>query len=126
MNLEKFAKGRLKSTIYAIKGFFILLRTEDAIILHSLVTIVLTAMGFYFEISATEWIAQLLALALVFVSEGLNTAIEKVCDFIHPQFHSHIGTIKDISAGAVTFAAVFGAIVGAIIYFPKFFEKFCL
>lgn len=125
MNLQKFTRGRLKSTIYALRGFFILIRTEDAIIFHSIITILLTAAGFYFEISANEWIAQLLALALVFVSEGLNTAIEKICDFIHPHFHPTIGKIKDISAGAVTFAALFGAIVGAIIYFPKFFEKFC-
>jgi diacylglycerol kinase len=32
--------------------------------------------------------------------EGLNTAIEKMADFIHPD-HQRIGFIKDIAAGAV-------------------------
>jgi diacylglycerol kinase (ATP) len=52
--------------------------------------------------------------------EGLNTAVEKVADFIHPDYHERIGFIKDISAGAVLFAAVTAIIIGLIIYTPKF------
>ncbi|MEZ4792441.1 MAG: diacylglycerol kinase [Gelidibacter sp.] len=32
---------------------------------------------------------------------GLNTAIEYIADFIHPELHKSIGRIKDIAAGAV-------------------------
>jgi diacylglycerol kinase (ATP) len=52
--------------------------------------------------------------------EGLNTAVEKVADFIHPEFHERIGFIKDIAAGAVFFAALTAIVIGAIIYVPKF------
>ena len=58
---------------------------------------------------------------LVVAVEGLNTAIEKIADFIHPDYHKKIGVIKDVSAGAVTFAAVIAAIIGGIIYIPKLF-----
>ena len=50
--------------------------------------------------------------------EGLNTAVEKIADFIHPEFHSRIGFIKDIAAGAVFFAALTAIIIGLMIYVP--------
>ena len=61
-----------------------------------------------------------LAIAIVLIAESLNTAIEKLADFIHPEHHKQIGRIKDISAGAAFFAAIFAVIIGFIIYIPKF------
>jgi len=52
--------------------------------------------------------------------EGINTAVEKIADFIHPDFHHRIGFIKDIAAGAVFFAALTAIAIGLIIYVPKF------
>ena len=63
---------------------------------------------------------QVFAIGLVMSVEGLNTAVEKVADFIHPEFHERIGFIKDIAAGAVFFAALTAIVIGAIIYVPKF------
>ena len=51
--------------------------------------------------------------------EGLNTAIEEIADFIHPEHHSKIGLIKDLAAGAVFIFAVAAVIIGCIIYLPK-------
>jgi diacylglycerol kinase (ATP) len=58
--------------------------------------IVVTIAGFYFDISKTDWLFQILAIGLVLSVEGLNTA-EKMADFIHPDFHERIGFIKDIA-----------------------------
>jgi diacylglycerol kinase (ATP) len=52
--------------------------------------------------------------------EGLNTAVEKIADFIHPNYHERIGFIKDIAAGAVFFAALTAIAIGLIIYIPIF------
>lgn len=82
-----------------------------------------TAAGFYFEISATEWMIQTLAIALVMSIEGANTAIEEIANFIHPEYHIKIGKIKDLAAGAVFIASVFAVIVGLVIYLPKVFLK---
>ena len=49
---------------------------------------------------------QFLAIGMVLVAEAANTAIEEVADFIHPDYHKKIGLIKDIAAGAPTFAAI--------------------
>ena len=76
----------------------------------------------YVHISREEWMLQILAFGLVLGIEGLNTAVEKIADFIHPEFHDRIGFIKDIAAGAVLFAASSALTVGALIYVPKLFN----
>jgi diacylglycerol kinase (ATP) len=53
--------------------------------------------------------------------EGLNTALEQMADFVHPDQHQQIGRIKDMAAGAVFIAAVTAVIVGLFIYIPKIF-----
>jgi len=94
--------------------------TEHSIMVQIAIAIVMTLIGWWLDISATEWILQILAIGLVLVAESLNTAIEKICDFIHPDYDTRIGFIKDISAGASTFAAIAAIIIGLIIYLPKF------
>ena len=79
---DGFVKGRLRSIKFALKGMWLLLSTEDSIKTQSFIAILVTFMGFYFSISTTEWMIQLLIIGLVLVAEALNTAIEKVADFI--------------------------------------------
>jgi diacylglycerol kinase (ATP) len=87
---------------------------------QSTLAVLVTIAGFYFNISHEEWLFQTLAIGLVLSIEGLNTAVEKVADFIHPEFHKKIGFIKDIAAGAVFFAAMTAIAIGLMIYLPKF------
>jgi len=115
-----FVIGRIKSLKFAIKGFWLLMTTEHSIMVQMAIGVLMSLVGWWLDISATEWILQVLAIGLVLVAESLNTAVEKICDFIHPDYNERIGFIKDISAGAVTFAAITAIIIGLIIYLPKF------
>ncbi len=114
-----FVKGRIKSFKYALKGMWLLITTEHSIMVQMAIGLIVMVFGWWYRISATEWILQILAIGIVLVAESLNTAIEKICDFIHPDHHKRIGFIKDISAGAVSFAAISAIIIGLIIYLPK-------
>ena len=115
-----FVKGRLKSVTYAFKGALKLITTEHSVMVQFSLGILMTIAGFYFDISHEEWLFQIFAIGLVLSVEGLNTAVEKVADFIHPSYHEKIGFIKDIAAGAVFFAAMTAIAIGLIIYIPKF------
>ncbi|WMI70198.1 diacylglycerol kinase family protein [Mangrovimonas sp. YM274] len=118
---ESFAKNRIKSIGFAYKGALYLIKTEASIKVQLSIAIAVTIAGFYFEITNTEWLFQIVFIGLVMTAEGINTAIEYIADFIHPEYHKTIGHIKDISAGAVFMAAI-AAIIGAmVIYFPKLF-----
>ena len=123
MQFEKdnsFFTGRLKSIGFALKGAYKLITTEHSIMVQFSISILLVIAGFYFHISREEWMMQTLAFGLVLGIESLNTAVEKIADFIHPEFHDRIGFIKDIAAGAVMFAATAAIVIGLLIYVPKF------
>ncbi|HOD09649.1 MAG TPA: diacylglycerol kinase family protein [Flavobacterium sp.] len=123
MEFEKdnsFFSGRLKSIGFAFKGAFKLITTEHSVMVQFTIAMLLVIAGFIFEISRIEWMMQILAFGLVLGIESLNTAVEKIADFIHPEFHKRIGFIKDIAAGAVLFAAFAAIAIGLLIYVPKF------
>ncbi len=117
----KFITGRIKAVFYSIKGAFLLLKTEHSIQAQSLIALMFIIAGFYFEISQIEWLFQVLAICLVLSAESLNTAIEKLADFIHPDHNKKIGFIKDIAAGAVFFASIFALLTIYMIYSEKLF-----
>jgi diacylglycerol kinase (ATP) len=112
--------GRLKSVKFAFQGAVKLITTEHSIMVQFSIGIIMTIAGFYFHITTTEWLFQTMAIGLIMSVEGLNTAVEKIADFIHPTYHERIGFIKDIAAGAVFFAALTAIAIGFIIYIPKF------
>ena len=115
-----FVSGRMKSMTYAVQGAKKLITTEHSIMVQFSLGILMTIAGFYIGITKAEWIFQTFAIGLVMSVEGLNTAVEKIADFIHPNYHEKIGFIKDIAAGAVFFAAITAIAVGLIIYIPYF------
>jgi len=117
---DNFFKGRIRSLTFAIRGAWLLITTEHSIMVQFGIAIIMTVVGFIMELSSIEWMFQLLAIGLVLVAESLNTGLEKLSDFVHPDYNDRIGFIKDISAGAATFAAIIAVIIGLIIYLPKF------
>ena len=120
---DGFLIGRLKSIRYAFKGAYLLVKTEHSVITQISIALIFVGIGLYFELTRFEWMFQFLAFGLLLSIEGLNTAVEKLCDFLHPSYHSKIGFIKDIAAGAVTFAAIATMIILLLIYSPYLYEK---
>ena len=116
-----FIKGRTKAIYFSLKGAFLLIKNENAIQAQLFFSICSIIAGFYFDISKTEWLFQILSICLVLSTESLNTAVEKVADFIHPDYNKKIGIIKDVSAGAVFFSAIYAIFSVILIYYPKIF-----
>lgn len=77
--------------------------------------------GFWLRISAAEWLAVVLCIGAVITAEMLNSAIEKLCDMVHAEYHPVIKVIKDVAAGAVLFASIISVVVAFIIFLPKLF-----
>lgn len=115
---ESFLGKRIRGGGYALKGAWILLKSEPSIQVQTVIAILVTIAGMYFDITKTEWMFQIFAIGLVLSTEGLNSAIEGIADFIHPDFHTKIGYIKDVAAGAVLFAALTAIIIAGYIYLP--------
>ncbi len=123
---KNIIEDRYYSLQYAFKGIFHLVKTENAIKIHVISTILFISLGFIFKLNITEWMFQFLALGLVISVEALNTTLEKMADYIQPNFDKKIGIIKDISAGAVLLSGIFGGIIICLIYIPKIIHYYSL
>lgn len=113
-----FIIKRIKGAIIAMGGMIFLLKNEDSIKVQSIVCIFFILLGYYFEINKSEWIIHILLIGFILTTEALNTVAEKICDLINPEHDERIKLIKDIAAGAVSFAVISSLIILFIIYFP--------
>ncbi len=115
-------RKRLKSFHFAFNGIKKLVREEHNARIHVVALISVIGLGIFLKISLIEWIAITIVSGLVILTELLNTAIERLADFVESDWNERIGIIKDYCAGAVLIAAVISAIVGGFIFIPKIIE----
>ena len=115
-----FNHGKLlKSFGYAFSGLKIVLVSQQNFWIHFVIACLVVAAGTLAGLTTSEWCIITLTIFLVFAMEIVNTAIEKLVDFISPGYQEQAGLVKDISAAAVL-VTVFGAvIVGIIIFLPR-------
>jgi diacylglycerol kinase len=112
-----------KSFRYALNGLITLIKTERNFRIMFVVCIIVNLRGFGLDalgehLNRYEWAILWVAMGLVFVSEGLNTALETTIDVLHPGIHPMIGRAKDMAAGATLSASIVAIIVGLYIFSP--------
>jgi diacylglycerol kinase len=118
---ERFSmKARIKSFSYAIQGIKTFFQTQHNAWVHILATSIVIIVGYVVKLSTTEWCWIIVAIALVFITEMLNTAIEFLTDLVSPEYHHMAKRTKDVAAGAVLVAAIIAVILGLMIFLPKF------
>ena len=108
----------LASTRYAFRGLRFLLEERNARMLLA-GTVAAVAAGVYFELEPLEWCAVVFAIALLWVAEGLNSALERLTDLVSPGYHPLAGKAKDIAAGAVMIALAAAISIGVLIFGPR-------
>lgn len=113
-----FFKSRFSSFKYAFNGLKIIFTTETNAIIHLVIGFLVLLLSLYFQINTLEWIAIIFSIGFVVVTEIINTAIEKLCNFIHPNKNENIKIIKDISAAAVLISVVFAILIGFLVLVP--------
>lgn len=112
-------KKLLRSFGYAFKGLAYAAKTQLNFRIHLFATVLAVAIGFWLHISTHDWEWIILSITLVLVAELFNTAIETLTDLVSPEYNELAGRVKDVSAGAVTVAAIFALITGIIVFLPK-------
>lgn len=105
-----------KSFLNAFRGVFAMIKTERNFQIEFLAFLINLFLIFYLKLSNLDAAIILLASVGVLSAEIFNTAIEKICDIIQPNFDKRIGFIKDISAGAVVLMAAVSVVIGLLIY----------
>ncbi len=124
--MTKFKSQGFNNTFKnARKGFNLAVRSEINIRIHVAAATLVLFLALFLKFSAIEFCILLFAIALVIVSEMLNTAIEFALDSIyHNRYSKMVGMAKDISAGAVMFSTIVSVIIGIILFGQKLLEIF--
>lgn len=104
----------------AIEGIIEVIRKEKHMKVHFAVTVAVLVATLFLNISKVELALLGGAIALVWITEIINTAIEAVVDMHTKEYHELAKLAKDAGAGAVFVSVVNAIIVGYIIFYDKF------
>jgi len=116
---EGFLKSRARSFKYAFPGWWYVIRTQRNAWIHMVVSIAVILMSFLLRISASDWALILLAIAMVWIAEFLNTALEAVVDLASNHAQHELARVgKDVGAAAVLIAAILSATIGLLVLGP--------
>ena len=114
-NVEQALKNATNGIMLAAKG-------EKSIHREFGITIVILILAAIFKISKIELILVIFAIALVIVTEMINTAIELCIDIYTDKFNMYAKKAKDIAAGAVVISIVFAGFIGTFVFYDKVME----
>lgn len=121
---KNFFRSRYHSFGYAFNGFKILFTEEINARIHIVGAVIATALGFWLDISETEWLVLVVVMGLVFAFEIMNTAIENLADYVSPSIEKTIKKVKDLGAAGVLASVFMAIIAGMIIFIPKIIALF--
>lgn len=109
---------------FAISGIISTIKSETNFKIHILAALLAIVMSMFFQVTANEWLWIALSIALVMLTELINTSIESLANMVSPEYHPLIKKTKDAAAGAVLIAAIFACICGMVIFIPYLIEAF--
>jgi diacylglycerol kinase (ATP) len=119
----KFFRSRLTSFKNALIGWWHVIKTQQNAWFHALATIVIILMAFWLRLNINDWAILIITIAMVWMAEFLNTALEIVVDLASPNLHPLARVGKDVGAASVLIAAASAVIIGVLILGPPLLEK---
>lgn len=111
----------LRSFQHAFSGWYHFIRNDRNGRIHFSIILIVLAAGWYYQVSAAEWVALLLCCSIVPSLEMFNHALEELCNRVQPDIDPRIRIVKDVAAAAVLWAAIISVIIGSIIFIPRIF-----
>lgn len=121
--MRAFLKSRAKSFRYAFAGWWFVIRTQRNAWIHAVVSVAVVLVSFWLQIVPRDWAVIVMAIALVWTAEFLNTALEAVVDLASPQQHHLARVGKDVGAAAVLIAAFSAALIGFLVLGPPLWNR---
>jgi diacylglycerol kinase (ATP) len=117
------APSILESFNFAFEGIIHVLRTQRNMRVHFAVAIIVLVAAVWVGVSKLELIALLLAIAFVFITEMINSALEQAIDVATTSFDPLAKLAKDIAAGAVLIATVNAVAIGYLVFSGEVAER---
>lgn len=101
---------------HAIRGLKTVFNTERNFRIHTIIAILVIALGVYRDLSKNSWLALFLVIAIIMSLEIFNSAVERLVDMLAPKTHNFAKEVKDLLAAMVLLASLFAVVIGLIIF----------
>jgi diacylglycerol kinase (ATP) len=121
--MRSFLSSRARSFGYAFSGWWFVIHTQKNAWIHAIISILVIGTSIWLRINPQEWAIIIIAIAMVWTAEFLNTALEAVVDLASPQAHPMAKVGKDVGAAAVLIAAASAALIGVLILGPPLYTR---
>ncbi|MFG1733818.1 diacylglycerol kinase family protein [Paenibacillus sp. 843] len=106
----------------AMRGILTAVQTERNMKIHIAAALIVFIAAALLQLDRVSWLFLVLAIALVFIAELVNTAVEAIIDLISPEEHVLARVAKDTAAGAALVAAVFAVVIGILVFYEPVWE----
>jgi diacylglycerol kinase (ATP) len=104
-------KRLYSATANSLRGLICGIKSEAAIRQEAILLAAGVLLGFFLAPDAAWYVTMVGALLIVLAVEFLNTAIEKLADYVTREQHVDIGRIKDFGSAAVFCALYLAGLV---------------
>jgi len=118
-----FIKTRARSFRYAFGGWWYVIRTQRNAWIHAVVSLAVLGIAIWLGLNRYDWALIIIAIAMVWTAEFINTALEAIVDLASPEQHELARISKDVGASAVLIAAGSAALIGLIILGPPLWNR---
>ncbi len=118
------AVSRVASFGHAFAGWWYVLRTQHNAWIHAVASVAILSVAVWLGLERLEWAVLILTVAMVWVAEFVNTAVEAIVDLLSPEIHPLAKIAKDIAAASVLIAALAAVVVGLLVLGPKLWMRF--
>jgi diacylglycerol kinase len=121
--MNHFFRTRAKAIGYAFEGWYHVIRTQQNAWIHALFSVGVILMGIWLHLPRRDWAIIILQIAIVWMAEFINTALEALTDLVSPDSNRLAKISKDVGAAAVLIAAGASVIIGLLILGPPLWQK---
>lgn len=120
----EFLQTRANSFKNAFGGWWYVIRTQRNAWIHAIFSILVIGLSIWLDLNSQSWAFIIIAIAMVWTAEFINTALEAVVDLASPEQHELAKVGKDVGAAAVLIAAGSAALIGLLILGPPLLVRF--
>ena len=82
--MQVFIRSRLKAFGFAFSGWWYVIRTQRNAWIHAVASLIVVSISIWVRIEPRDWALIILSIALVWIAEFLNSALEAVVDLASP------------------------------------------
>lgn len=102
----------------AFRGAWVAVSTQTSFWVHLAFVVPVVAAGLWWQIQVWQWCVLVLCMAVVLVTEMLNSALERMAKAVDAKYNPHVRDALDMGSAAVLLAAIASVILGVLVFLP--------